>query len=139
MSRFGNASLPVVETVEERIHDGGPAGVGQDLAPDSDEPPGRHAELEAHSSRAVIHHVRENPLADAELLDHHALEGFRDVDQEDLEGLLLHSVDFFHDHFGVRERELVALAAHGLDEDRELELAAAENAEGVRGVGVLEL
>src|SRR5450759_4589875 len=41
------------------------------------------------------------------------------------------------DHLGAGEGELERLAPHVLDQDRQVELAAARDLEGVRGVGLL--
>src|SRR2546422_675312 len=60
----------------------------------------------------------------------------RDLDLELLVRLLGLAVDLLEDHLGPRHLELVAFAAHRLDEDREMELAAAAHDERVRGVGV---
>lgn len=43
-------------------------------------------------------------------------------------GLLLRAVDFFEDDLRLGDRELVIFAAHRLDEDGEVKLAAAANA-----------
>ena len=42
------------------------------------------------------------------------------------------------DDFGARDHELEAFAAHHLDEDGELQLAAAEDLEGVGRAGVFD-
>ncbi len=49
-----------------------------------------------------------------------------------------HAVDFLGDDRGSRDLELVALAAHRLDEDREVELAAPADIEDVGGGSVLD-
>lgn len=48
-----------------------------------------------------------------------------DFDDELFDWLLLHAVDFFVDDFGAAGFELEAFAAHGLDENRKMKLAAA--------------
>src|SRR5439155_319475 len=60
----------------------------------------------------------------------------RRVDLELLVRLLGLAVDLLEDHLGPRHLELVALAAHRLDEDREVQLAAAAHDERVGGIGV---
>ena len=51
-------------------------------------------------------------------------------------GLVHHAVDGLGEHARLADRELVAFAAHVLDEDREMQFAAAGDAEHV-GVGGL--
>ncbi len=46
------------------------------------------------------------------------------VDRDRLHGLVQHSVDLPGDHLGLADGQLEALAAHGLHEHRQLELAA---------------
>ena len=48
-----------------------------------------------------------------------------DVDGDVLDGFVQLAVDHPGDHLGLANREFEALATHGLDEDRELQLAAA--------------
>src|SRR5439155_17644206 len=50
--------------------------------------------------------------------------------------LLRLAVDFLQDHLRPRDLELVTLAPHRLDEDREVQLAAAAHHERVGGVAV---
>ena len=61
--------------------------------------------------------------------------GLRHVADHQLHGLVHHTVDLFRQRLGIRDGQLVALAAHVLDDDRELQLAAADDAEGVGALG----
>ena len=131
-------ALPLHPALEQGVHDRGAAGVGQELGADADEAAGGDLELEAHAPRAVVHHLRHLALAQRHLLEHDAHVGLGQVDVEELERLLAHAVLVVGDDLRVRDAELEALAAHRLDEDRELQLAAAEDLEGVRGVGGLD-
>ena len=63
---------------------------------------------------------------------HHAAELIgRDFDDERLEWLVDFAIDGLQNHFGLAHRELVALAAHVFDQDREVQHAAAGDREGV--------
>ena len=61
----------------------------------------------------------------AELRDDDALELLGDVDDELLDRLHRAAVDLPRDDLGPRHLQLVALAPHHLDQDRQLQLAAA--------------
>ena len=60
------------------------------------------------------------------------------VDDAVLDGLDTLTVDLLGDDRGSRHLELVALAAHRLDEDREVQLAASAHVEDVGGRSVLD-
>jgi hypothetical protein len=68
----------------------------------------------------------------SELLDDDALELGRHVDRDFLERLELHAVLLLDDDLRLGDRELVALAAHVLEQDGDVELAAAVDLEAVR-------
>src|SRR5207253_7905207 len=98
----------------------------------------RDAVVQAHAALAVGHHLEQLAAPAAELFHHRALAGLLDVDREHLVGLAAHAVDLLEHHAGPRHRELVALAAHVLQQDREMQLAAAVHDEGVGVDGVLD-
>ena len=60
------------------------------------------------------------------------------VDDASLDRLVALAVDLADDHLGPADLQLVALAAHRLDEHGELELAAAGDLDARRASGVLE-
>src|ERR1019366_3040213 len=111
--------------------------VRQELVAVAEKTAGRDMEIDPHAPRAVVCHVRHLGLALAELLDHRAHRRFGNVDDEMLDRLAALPVDLLEDDLRARERELEALAAHRLDSDREVQLAAARHAEGVGAVGLL--
>ena len=78
MGRDGDFALPLDVAVEERVHDGGAARVGEDLAAQADQAARGHVKFEAHAAGAVVDHLDHLALAGAELLDHHAQEVLRD-------------------------------------------------------------
>ncbi len=82
-----------------------------------------------------LHHAAA-PLPD--LLGDDADEVLGAVDHQLLHRLVELAVDAAGDHLGLADRELVALAPHHLDQDRELQLAAPGDLEGVGGVARLD-
>ena len=68
-----------------------------------------------------------------------ALEFLGDVDDQIFHRLHHSAVDLARDDVGARDLELEALAPHHLDEDRQLELAAAEHLHLFGGVGRFDL
>src|SRR5262249_46856943 len=119
--------------VEQPAHDAGAAGVGQELALIADETAGRRQERESLLAAAGGPHLPELALPTRDLVDHDARELLVDVDHHLLDGLeALAGLGIgLEEHAGPRDRELEALAPHGLDEDAELQLAAARDLDGV--------
>ena len=120
--------------VENVALQAGAASRVHELALEADEPARGDAVLDAHAAAAVVRHVLELALAAAERFHDAALVGFVDVDGQRFEGLVHHAVDGLGEHAGFAHGELVTFAAHVLDEDGEMQFAAARNAEHV-GVG----
>ena len=60
-----------------------------------------------------------------------------DVDGEKFHGLAFHAVDLLDDNLGLTHLKLIAFAAHGLDEHRQVEHAAAEHDPCILVVGFL--
>ena len=81
--------------------------------------------LHAHPAGAVVDHLLEPALAQREQLRDDAEELLGDVDGDALDRLVHLAVDLAGDDLGLADGELEALAAHHLDEHRELQLAAA--------------
>ena len=69
--------------------------------------------------------------AGADQLHHRADVAVRHVDDEELVRLVLDAVDLLDDDLGLADGQLVALAAHGLDQDREVQQAPARDLERV--------
>jgi len=75
-----------------------------------------------------------------------AAEGFHDdadeilgnVNDKTLNGLQFLAIFGAHNDFRLANHEFETLAAHGFDKDGKLQFAAAENAEGLRRIGVLD-
>src|SRR5258706_1358461 len=134
----GDLALPFDIAVEERIHDGGALGVGEHLAAEADQAARGHVKLQANAAGAVGDHSQHLPLPAADFFDHDADKGFGAIDHEEFEGLAHRAVDLFRQDFGLAHGDLVAFAAHHLDQDSELELAAAHYLESVRPAGFLD-
>jgi hypothetical protein len=80
----------------------------------------------------VVDHLLEPALAQREQLDEDALVVRRHVDGQPLHGLVHLAVDEARHHLRLADGQLEALAAHDLDEDRQLQLATALDLPGVR-------
>ena len=98
----------------------------------------RHAVLDARAPEAGVRHLHHAAAALAEALGHDPDELLGHVDDDELHRLAELAVDRLGHDLGVAELQLVALAAHRLDEDRELELAPAEHLEGVRRLRIVD-
>ena len=124
--------------VEDRVHDPVALRICQEVAPVADEASRRDRELQSCVAAVPDLHVEEFALALAELLDHGPGEFLGDIDEAGFHGLQELSVRVaLVDDFRFCDREFISLAAHSLDEDREVELAASGDLKGFRGIGVL--
>ena len=116
--------------VEHAGHNALAAGIRQELVAVAEQTAAGHQKLHLHAASDGGHflHIR---LAGAQLLNDrtHTLGGH--VHHQALDRLALLAVDGLVQYTGGRHLELVALAAHGLDEDGQAHLAAARHVEGV--------
>ena len=122
--------------VKHGAHHALAAGIGHKLAAVAEQAAARHGELEAHAVGAghVIHHA----AATADLLDDGARVLAGHIGDHPLHRLELVAVlVIVEEHLRLGNLELVALTAHVLDEHGEVKLAAAADAEGIGGVGLL--
>ena len=97
-----------------------------------------HQELQPHPAGAVVDHLLHAALAHAEQLGDDAEIVLRHVDGEPLDGLVQLAVDLPGDDLRLADGQLEALAAHHLDEDRQLQLTAALHLPGVGTLGRLD-
>ena len=79
-----------------------------------------------------------SPLPPAKLLDHDAAVFFGDINLHFFQRLHADAVFFMEDDFRLRDLQFVAFAPHGFDQDGQMQLAPARNAELVGGVGVFD-
>ena len=124
--------------IEDVVHDTVSVGVGEELGTVAHQAAGRDAELDMGGAAVAGAHVDQLRLAGAELLHHGADVCLRHLDHEVLDRLAEHAVDGFGDDLRAADLELIALAAHGLDQDGQVQLAAAADLEGVGGIGLLD-
>src|SRR5450755_1887572 len=112
--------------VEQAVHDGGAAGVGQQFALIADQATGRRVEHQPLPVTAGGTHLDQLGLAFAHLLHHDAGMLFVDVDHDLLDRLppIARGFVFSQHDAGTRHRQLETFAAHGLDQDAELQFAA---------------
>ena len=112
-----------------------PARLGQQLAAIADEAADRQDELHPDAAVGVGRHLVEPALAPGHrALDLADVVG-RDVDGDPLVRLLDLAVDLVQQDLGARGGQLEALAAHLLDEDGQLELAAPADLERLARLG----
>ena len=131
----GPRPVALADLVEQR----GPAGVREELAAIADQAADRQDELHPDAAVGVGRHLLEAALARGKrLLDRADVVG-RDVDRDPLVRLLGLAVDRPQEDLGARGGQLEALAPHLLDEDGQLELAAAADLERVAALGRMDL
>jgi hypothetical protein len=120
------------------VHDAGAAGLGEELGAEPDQAARRDDELQTHPAGAVVDHLLHATLAGAHELRDGAEVLLGDVDGEALDRLVGLAVDLAQTP-RLADGELEALAAHHLDQDGQLQLAAALHLPGVGAVGGLTL
>ena len=131
---IGNFAGQRCEAVEDVALQSGAAGGVHELALEADESARGHAIFDAHAAAAVVRHVLQLGLATAERFHDAALVVLVDVDGQRFERFVHHAVDGLGEHARLADGELIAFAAHVLDEDGEMQFAAAGDAEHV-GIG----
>ena len=130
-------SLPVGVAVEDRGDTARASRLGQKLRPEADQPARRHRERDPHAAGVGRLHVRQHAPPRGQQLGQPAHVVFLHVDDDLLHRLLHPAVRLLHDHRRLGHLHLVAFAAHGFDQYRELQFPAAHHPKGVRGVGLL--
>ena len=126
---------PRLVALEDVVRDAGAAGVGEELGAEADQAARRHQELHPDPAGAVVGHLLHAALAGGEQLGDRAEVLLGRVDGEPLDRLVDLAVDLAGDHLRLADGELVALAAHLLDQDRQRQLAAALHLPGVGTLG----
>ena len=123
---------------EQVVHDPGASGVGEELRPEPDQPARRQVKLQAHAPAAVVDHARHRALPRPDQRDDDALVLLGHVDQEVFDRLEDGAVSLARDDLRPRDLQLEPLAPHHLDEDRQLQLAPADDVHLLGRVGVLD-
>ena len=116
--------------IKHARHDALALGVGKELVAVAEEAARGDEEFELHAA-ADGRHLGEVALAGAELFDDRADIVLRHVAHKALDRLALLAVDLLIENARGRDLELVAFAAHRLDQDGERHFAAAGDVEGV--------
>ena len=122
--------------VEDVVLEASAGGQGHELGLEADEAAGGDLIVQAHPALAIGDHVLELAAALAQGLHDGTLAGLLHVDGELLIGLADDAIHLAEDDLGAGDGQLVALAAHVLQQDGQMELAAAGDAELLR-VGAL--
>ena len=115
----------------------GAARVRQQLAAQADQSARRDSEIHAHAAGAVIAHLDHFAAAAAKRFHDDADKILGNVDHQALERFELSAVFGAHYDFRLADHQFEAFAAHGFDQNRQLQFAAAQHAEGFRSVGIL--
>src|ERR671911_2392553 len=118
-------AVPGLPALEDVVHDPGPAGLGEELGSETDQPPGRHEVFHSRPPGTVVDHLLHPALPQREQLRDDADVLLGDVDGDALDGLVRLALDFASQDLRLADRELEPLSSHDLDENGELKLATA--------------
>ena len=127
--------MPGLPAVEDVVEHAGAAGLGHELGAEADQAAGRDPVVHPDPAGAVVDHLDQRALAQGHQLGHHAEVVVGDIDGHPLHRLVELAVDLPGDDLGLAHGELEAFAAHGLDQDGQLQLAAALDLPGVGPLG----
>ena len=116
-----------------------PLRVGQELRAEADQPARGNAELEPHAAAAVVHHLRHHAAcASPTCAMTTPWKSSGTSMTSSSTGSTLLAVDLLGDDLRPRHLQLEALAPHHLDQDRQLQLAAADDLHLLGRVGRLD-
>ena len=119
------------------VDEPGTGGAGEKFRAETDESAGRDSVIQPHPAAAVGAHVVESAAPRAQELHDLSLVTLLDIDSELLEGLAELTVNLLENHPWAGDGELVAFAAHVLDENREMQLAPSGDQKAIRIARVL--
>ena len=135
----GDHAGPDVIAVEDLVDDALAVGIGQELVAVAEQAAAGHTELQTHTVGAQRLHLLQDGLALAQTGHDSTLILGGDVDDDVLHRLVGLAVDDLGQNVRGRDLQLIAFAAHGLDEDGQMHLATAHDTEGIGGGGILHL
>ena len=125
--------------VKELVHDAVALGIGHELVTVADQPAGGDHEFKARSAFAERPHIGQLALSQAQLFDHGTGVFIRHVHIDAFHGFQEPSVRAaLINDLCLADGKFVALAAHGLDQDGQMQLSAAGHLEVVRAVGLFD-
>ena len=116
------------------MHDPVSFGIGKKLRTEPDETSCRHYEFEPQITRQFNHVDHFRPLG-SQLIHDRAHKFLGHIDSEKFQRLTFFPFNVLINNLRFAYRELIAFAPHRLDEDRQMELAAATDFKSVRAVG----
>ena len=134
-----DVAVPRLVALVDVVQQAGAAGLGEELGAEADQAAGRDDVLHPGPAGAVVDHLLEPALAQRHELDD-ARPGSRSgvsMVRRSIGSCILPSTSA-GDDLRLADGELEALAAHDLDEDRQLQLAAALHLPGVGALGGLD-
>ena len=114
-------------------------GIGQELVAVAEQAAAGHTELQTHTVGTQRLHLLQDGLALAQTGHDSTLILSGDVDDDVLHRLVGLAVDDLGQNVRGRDLQLIAFAAHGLDEDGQMHLTTAHDTEGISGGGILYL
>src|SRR3954447_10390674 len=129
-------AVPGLVALEDGVHDPRATRLGEELGAEADQAARGDEVLDAHPAGAVVDHLLHPTLAQRQQLGRHTEVVLRDVYREPLDGLVELAVDLAGHDLRLAHGQLEALAAHRLDENRKLQLAAALDLPGVGPLGL---
>ena len=133
--RTGRAQPQIADpgciTLEDVVQQAGAARVGQEFGAEADQPSCRNDVLHPDPAGPVVDHLFQPAFAHRQHLDDRALVLRRRVNRQALHRLVHLAVHQLGDHLRLAHRQLEALTAHDLHQDRKLQLAAALHLPGV--------
>ena len=135
----GDHASPDVIAVEDLVDDALAVGIGQELVAVAEQAAAGHTELQTHTVGAQRLHLLQDGLALAQTGHDSTLILGGDVDDDVLHRLVGLAVDDLGQNVRGRDLQLIAFAAHSLDEDGQMHLTTAHDTEGIGGGGILHL
>ena len=119
------------------IDDGGTLGFGHKLTAVTDQTAGRNLELQTAVTAVYRRHIVQLCLADTGAFHQHTRIFIRQINRQKLDGLHQLSVNHLGDNLRTGYSKLKALAAHILNQNGQMQLAAAGNDIGIRRIRIL--
>src|ERR1700751_2783848 len=114
--------------IEDRVNQRGAASVGKELAAQTDQSARRNAEIHAHAAGAVIAHLDHFAASAAQRFHDDADKIVGNVDDQAFLRFEFSAVFGAHHDFRLANHQFETFAAHGFNQNRELQFATAQHA-----------